>query len=112
MDGWNPTLLCTSQPTSEAKANRLERLEADITELWGHLNTATSRFLALVADFDRNEAFKRHGLVGTAQWLNWQCGIGMLAAREKVRAARALEQLPQISASFAAARSPTPKCVR
>jgi hypothetical protein len=38
--------------------------------------------------------------VNTAQWLNWQCGIGTVAAREKVRVARALEHLPLISASF------------
>jgi hypothetical protein len=39
--------------------------------------------------------------VSTAQWLNWQCGIGKVAAREKVRVARALEALPEISAAFA-----------
>jgi len=32
--------------------------------------------------------------------LNWQCGIGMNAAREKVRVANALADLPKISASF------------
>jgi hypothetical protein len=78
-----------------------EELEAKITELWGHLNAATFRFLTLVAEFDRGEAYERHGLVNTAQWLNWQCGIGPVAAREKVRVARALEQLPEISAAFA-----------
>jgi hypothetical protein len=76
-------------------------LEAKITELWGHLNAATYRFLALVAEFDREQAFKRHGLVSTAQWLNWQCGIGPVAAREKVRVARSLEQLPEIADVFA-----------
>jgi hypothetical protein len=79
----------------------LDRLEADITEIWGHLSAATARFLALVAEFDRSKAYERHGLVGTAQWLNWQCGIGPVAAREKVRVARSLEALPQIAGSFA-----------
>ena len=78
-----------------------EKLEEQITELWGHLNAATYRFLMLVAEFDREKAYERHGLVNTAQWLNWQCGIGPLAAREKVRVARALEQLPEISDAFA-----------
>jgi len=77
-----------------------EELEAKITELWGHLNAATYRFLTLVAEFDREQAYERHGLVNTAQWLNWQCGIGPVAAREKVRVARALEQLPEISQAF------------
>jgi hypothetical protein len=77
------------------------RLEAQITELWGYINAATYRFLVLVAEFDRSEAYVRHLLPSTAHWLNWQCGIGMLAAREKVRTARALERLPLIAASFA-----------
>ena len=90
----------------DPEANRrrwraMEELEARITELWGHLNAATYRFLALVAEFDRTKCYERHGLVNTAQWLNWQCGIGTVAAREKVRVARALEALPQISAVFA-----------
>jgi hypothetical protein len=79
----------------------LDRLEAQITELWGHLNAATYRFLTLVAEFDRNEGYVAHGLPSTAHWLNWQCGIGMIAARAKVRVARALEHLPEISAGFA-----------
>ncbi len=78
-----------------------ERLEAQITELWGHLNAATYRFLALVAEFDRHEGYARHVLPSTAHWLNWQCGIGMIAAREKVRVARALENLSEIRAGFA-----------
>ena len=33
--------------------------------------------------------------------MNWQCGIGPVAAREKVRVARSLEQLPEIADAFA-----------
>ncbi len=76
-------------------------LEAEITELWGYINAATYRFLRLIAEFDRRKAHERHGLASTAQWLNWQCGIRTGAAREKVRTARALENLPAISAEFA-----------
>ncbi len=83
------------------KERGFEELEAKITELWGYLNAATSRFLALVAEFDRTKGYERHGLVNTAQWLNWQCGIGPVAAREKVRVARALEALPEIAHAFA-----------
>jgi hypothetical protein len=88
-------------PAQLRRGRDLEELEAKITELWGHLNAATYRFLALVAEFDREKAFQRHGLVNTAQWLNWQCGIGPEAAREKVRVARSLEQLPEIADAFA-----------
>jgi hypothetical protein len=58
-------------PTEALSRQRdLERLELTITELWGHLNAATYRFLMLVAEFDREKAFQRHGLANTAQWLN------------------------------------------
>jgi len=85
------------RPTAET----LRSLEAQITELWGHLTAATYRFLMLIAEFDRSEGYVRHGLPSTAHWLNWQCGIGMTAARTKVRVARALEHLPEVSAGFA-----------
>jgi hypothetical protein len=35
-----------------------------------------------------------------AHWLNWKCGIDAGAAREKVRVAHALEELPRISAAM------------
>jgi hypothetical protein len=96
-------MACASliDPAANLRKNReLEALEARITELWGHLNAATYRFLKLVAEFDREKGHERHGLVNAAQWLNWQCGIGPVAAREKVRVARALEALPEISDAF------------
>jgi hypothetical protein len=78
----------------------LRDLETELFELWGHLNAATYRFLELVAEFDRNRGWERHGVASCAQWLSWQCGIGPIAAREKVRVARALEALPKVSNSF------------
>jgi hypothetical protein len=37
-------------------------------------------------------------------WLQWQCGTNIGAAREKVRVARALPEFPKISASFSEGR--------
>ena len=87
-------------PTPTLDDTALETLEAQITEVWGHLNAATYRFLELIGEFDRTRGWARHGLVNCAQWLNWQCGIGACAAREKVRVARALDGLPQVSEAF------------
>lgn len=76
-------------------------LEAQITELAGHLNAANRRWLALVAEFDRRKGWN-DGLTQTcAHWLNWKCGIDIGAAREKVRVANALERLPEIGAAMA-----------
>ena len=82
----------------------LNALEAQITELWGNINAATAHFLALLAEFDRREGWAQHGVANCAHWLSWQCGIGVVAAREKVRTARALESLPKIAGAFSEGR--------
>src|SRR5262245_3641299 len=57
----------------------------------------TFRFLRLLAEFARREGYTGFGIASCAHWLSWKCGIGLVAAREKVRVGRALEGLPQIS---------------
>ncbi len=86
------------------KEKALGALEAQIMELWGNINAATAHFLELVAEFDRRQGWAQHGMASCAQWLSWQCGIGRVAATEKVRTARALESLPKISAAFGEGR--------
>lgn len=95
-----PAALARSPAEYFEREAALKRLERDITELSGHINAATYRFLVLVAEFDREHGYARHMLTSTAHWLNWQCGIDITTARQKVRVARALERLPEISAAF------------
>jgi hypothetical protein len=83
--------------TEHAHARSIEALEDEITTLAAQLSAATYRLLELIAEFDRREGWGGFGMTSCAQWLNWKCGLGMVAAREKVRVARALEDLPQIS---------------
>ena len=42
-----------------------------------------------------------------AYWLSWQCGLDLRAAQERVRVARALEELPLVTAEFAAGNAHT-----
>ncbi len=80
---------------------RADALEREISDLCAQINAASFRLLQLVAELDDEAPWGAWGLASCAHWLNWRCGIGMNAAREKVRVAHALKQLPQISASFA-----------
>jgi hypothetical protein len=75
-----------------------------ITELAGHLNAAHARWLALIAELDRRNAWVEWGVKSCAHWLNWKCGLDLGAAREKLRVAHALEGLPRIAASMAAGK--------
>jgi hypothetical protein len=79
----------------------LQELEAQITELAGHLNAANYRWLALIAEFDRRHGWADGKLPSCAHWLNFKCGLNLGAAREKVRVAHALADLPKIAASMA-----------
>src|SRR6202161_2157783 len=79
----------------------LEDLEAQITELAGHLNAANYRWLMLIAEFDRRHGWSDGKLHSCAHWLNFKCGLNLGAAREKVRVAHALEALPRIAAGLA-----------
>ena len=82
----------------------LERVEAQICELAGHLAAATCRFLVLLADFDARRGWASWEMSSCAQWLSWKCQMSSGTAREHVRVARALRELPVIRARFAAAR--------
>jgi len=82
----------------------VEHLEARICELAGHLTAATCRFLELVADFDTRQGWASWEMPSCAAWLSWKCQIAPGTAREHVRVARALPELPLIRAEFAAAR--------
>lgn len=90
------------QASTDAKQSRsLGELEAEITELAGHLNAAQHRWLVLIEEFDRRNGWSDGSTQSCAHWLNWKCGIAVGAAREKVRVAHAIPKLPQIGAAMA-----------
>jgi Domain of unknown function (DUF222)/HNH endonuclease len=78
----------------------LPELARMITEGAVRLSAATAAWLVLVAEFDEREGWGGAGIKSCAHWLSWQCGLGANAAREHVRVARALRQLPLTSAAF------------
>jgi hypothetical protein len=82
----------------------MRSLDQQITDLWGQITAATHRFLELVGEFDETNGWAGAGIMSCAHWLNVFCGIGMVAAREKVRVARAIRELPEINAAFGEGR--------
>jgi hypothetical protein len=84
----------------EVNMRSIDELATEIFTLAGHINAANHRFLLLIAEFDRRQGWADSLTQSCAHWLNWKCGIGMGAAREKVRVARALENLPKVAAAM------------
>ena len=76
------------------KDDELARLGERIAELAERINAAEARMMTLIAEFDRRGGWK-DGFGSCAEWLAWRIGIRIGPARERVRTARALENLPQ-----------------
>ena len=90
-------MLAVSLVPNPAAPVSTDILEQELTTLAAHLNAGNYRFLELLAEFDRRAGHVGWGIASCAHWLQWKCGIGLVAAREKVRVARALVQFPLIS---------------
>ena len=68
-------------PPQQLHPDEDEKLGQQITLLAGQINAANHRLLKLVAEFDRRKAWSAGGTVRScAHWLNWKCGIAMVAA--------------------------------
>jgi Domain of unknown function (DUF222)/HNH endonuclease len=81
-------------------ASSLEDLEREICELAAHIAAATCRWLELVAEFDERRGWAEWGITSCAHWLSWRCSIGLRAAREHVRVAHRLLELPLVRGAF------------
>jgi hypothetical protein len=78
----------------------LKDLGDEIAELSVHLEAVTARLLDLIREFDKREGWN-NSLRSCAAWLAWRVGLDMGAARERVRVARALEDLPRLAQALA-----------
>jgi len=84
-----------------AYLDAMEDLGDEITSLAEHIHAATHRLLRLIVEFDRKRGWELDGQRSCAHWLAHRTGIDLGAAREKLRAAHALESLPETSAAMA-----------
>ena len=104
MAAFSPQRTAESAHTSTAADPSIDDLDLAICRLARQMNAETYRFLLLVRDFDDRYGWAKGGLRNCAEWLAWRCGMTMSTAREKVRVAHALRELPVISAAFADGR--------
>ena len=82
-------------PAAGDRGAQLARLGDRIAELSARIQAATHELLVLIREFDEQEGWD--GCLSCAQWLSWRAGLSPGAAREHVRVARALGNLPRLS---------------
>jgi hypothetical protein len=86
--------------TADLAALSFDELEDELATLASHLYAGTCRWLELVAEIDRRGEWADSGRTSCAEWLAWRCALTPRAAREHVRVARRLEELPGAHAAF------------
>jgi hypothetical protein len=95
-DSLEPSKLCPDLTTRLKQQTETDALGDAIAELASRIQAATYELLVMVRHFDERGGWGQ-GFTSCAHWLNWRTGLAMGAAREKVRVAKALADLPRLS---------------
>src|SRR5262245_27430900 len=91
-------------PFDAGDTQSVDDLDAAIRKLARQMNIETYRMLVLVREFDDRLGWQKWSTRNCAEWLAWRCDLSLSAAREKVRTAHALREMPAIEAAFADGR--------
>ena len=81
---------------TDSGASTVDQLGDQIAVLSAQIQAATYQLLVLIREFDEKSGWNT-GFRSCAHWLNWRTGLELGAAREKVRVAKALGELPILS---------------
>ena len=77
-----------------------ERLGDEIATLAADIHAATCRLMDLIVAFDLASGWFHEGAKSCAHWLSWRCGFSERTARDHVRVAHRLQELPLVKAAF------------
>jgi hypothetical protein len=78
----------------------IDELDAAICRLASRIHSETYQMLVLVREFDDRMGWAKWGYSSCGEWLAWRCGVSLSTAREKVRTAQALRELPETALAF------------
>ena len=68
-----------------------------IAEMSAHIDAAMHRLLTTIREFDITSGWHVQGALSYAHWLAWRVGWDLRTARERVRVARRLAELPLVN---------------
>src|SRR3954470_7536088 len=78
----------------------MEAVADEIASLAAHMEAAMCRWLGLVSEYDESGAWADWGCRSCAEWLGYRCSLNVTTARDHVRVARRLRELPLVRAAF------------
>ncbi len=74
----------------------VDALGNQIAEMSAHIDAAMHRLLTAIREFDLASGWYVQGALSCAHWLAWRVGWDLRTARERVRVARKLAELPLV----------------
>ncbi len=77
-----------------------EQLEAELVAHAAWEGRGLARFLDVLVEYDRRQAWGSWGCVSVQHWLSWKCGLATVAASERLRVAKAVQGLPLVKQAF------------
>ena len=80
--------------------DQLDALADEIATFAARVDVAEHALLTRLRLFDSHEGWASAGALSCAHWLSWRVGVSLKTARERVRVARALAELPKVDALF------------
>lgn len=89
-------------PDPDLRDQSDQELEQQVGLLAGELAALTARWLTVLCEFVVRGTWADQGARTPAEWLSWKVGLATGTAREQVRVALRLRELPRINAAFAA----------
>jgi len=89
-------------PTSTAMLDESFALGEEIAVMAANLDAAMHRLLTALRTFEASGEWGRQGALSCAHWLSWRVGWSLHSARERVRVAKRLAELPLIDAALRA----------
>jgi len=87
-------------PSSLQSLKDIDEIDAAISKLSRSINTANYELMVLIREFDERSGWRRWSFTNCVSWLKWRCELSHNAARDKLRIAHALKDLPQMSDEF------------
>jgi len=102
-----PAPAAAPAPAGSAEPLDVDAIEAlgdRIALMFAHIGAGTGRALEMIARFDRARGWELAGHRTCAHWLAFRAGLDLRTARDHVRVARALEELPLTRASLGRGR--------
>jgi hypothetical protein len=101
MGNKHASFMLPCEPTGQPS---IEDIEDEIALLSATIAAATYRLLCLIGELDRRDGWAdpldSNGFRSCAHWLSWRVGLSLGTARQYVRIARALPELPLVCEAF------------